>query len=51
MHKDQIWFIDKPDGLSTKLRPLSDFNIRDVEAFQRSYLGGKFGALPNIKGV
>ena len=51
MHKDQIWFIDKPDGLSTKLSPLSDFNIRDVEAFQRSYLGGKFGALPNIKGV
>ena len=49
MHKDQIWFIDRPDGFSTQLRPMSDFNVREVEAFQRSYLGGKFGALPNVR--
>lgn len=49
MHKDQIWFIDRPDGFSTELRPMSDYNVREVEAFQRSYLGGKFGALPNIR--
>lgn len=48
MHKSQIWFMDKSNGINSKLYPLSDFKVRDVEAFQRAYLGGKFGALPNI---
>lgn len=49
MHKDQIWFIDRPDNQHTELTPMSDFKVREVEAFQRSYLGGKFGAIPNIR--
>ncbi|EBA08302.1 abortive infection protein, putative [Sagittula stellata E-37] len=49
MHKDQVWFIHRPDGQHTELTPLSDFKIRDVEAFQRAYLGGKFGAVPNVR--
>lgn len=49
MHKDQIWFIHRPDGRNTELTPLSDFKVREVEAFQRAYLGGKFGAVPNIR--
>lgn len=51
MHKDQIWFVERPKGLSTNLLSMSDFNVREVDAFQRSYLGGKFGALPNVGGV
>ena len=51
MHKDQIWFVERPKGLSTRLVSMSDFNVREVDAFQRSYLGGKFGALPNVGGV
>lgn len=51
MHQDQIWFIDRPNGFSTELKPMSDFDVRGSEAFQRSYLGGKFGALPNIRGI
>lgn len=49
MHKDQIWFITRPDNQHTELTPLSDFKVRDVEAFQRAYLGGKYGAIPNIR--
>lgn len=49
MHKDQIWFIHRPDAQHTELTPLSDFKVREVEAFQRAYLGGKFGAIPNVR--
>lgn len=49
MHKDQIWFIHRPDNQHTELTPLSDFNVREVEAFQRAYLGGKYGAIPNVR--
>ena len=49
MHKDQIWFIHRPDGQHSELTPLSDFKVREVEAFQRAYLGGKFGAIPNVR--
>lgn len=49
MHKDQIWFIHRPDGQHTQLTPLSDFKVRELEAFQRAYLGGKFGAIPNVR--
>lgn len=49
MHKDQVWFIHRPDRLHTRLTPLSDFNVRELEAFQRAYLGGKFGAIPNVR--
>lgn len=48
LHKDQIWFVERPDGMATTLTPLSDFDVREVLAFERAYLGGKFGALPNI---
>ncbi len=49
MHRDQIWFIDRPNRQHTELRPLSDFKVREVEAFQRAYLGGKYGAIPNVR--
>lgn len=45
-HKDQIWFVQRPDGLLTELTPLSDYEIRDLRTFKKSYLNGKFGAIP-----
>lgn len=48
LHSDQIWFVERADGTSTTLTPLSDFDVREVLAFEKAYLGGKFGALPNI---
>ena len=51
MHKDQIWFVNREKGNPTELVSLSEFSVRDSEAFQRGYLGGKFGALPNIEDI
>jgi hypothetical protein len=49
MHKDQIWFIEKDENQAAHLYPLSDFNLRDTEAFQKAYLEGRYGAVPMIK--
>lgn len=48
MHRDQIWFVNRDNGVSSALTPLSDFNVRGVLAYERAYRGGKFGSLPNI---
>ncbi len=47
--RDQIWFLEKTETGATNLFPLSDFDVRESGSFQKSYLGGKFGALPNIR--
>lgn len=44
--RDQIWFVEKTRDQSSKLYPLSDFNLRKNELFERGYLIGRFGALP-----
>lgn len=51
LHRDQIWFVENPDGEGTQLTPLSDFSVRESEAFDRGYLGGRYGALPQLKDV
>ena len=48
-HKDQIWFVEKNDGFHTTLTPLSDYDVRDLRSFRKSYLNGKFGAVPFLK--
>ncbi len=44
--RDQVWFIDTDDAQASTLYPLSDFIPRDGEALDRSYLIGRFGAVP-----
>jgi AAA15 family ATPase/GTPase len=44
--RDQIWFVEKTRDQSSNLYPLSDFNLRKNELFERGYLIGRFGALP-----
>jgi AAA15 family ATPase/GTPase len=50
MHKDQIWLAEKDEFDGTKLIPLSDFKIRDVTNFQKAYLDGRYGGVPEVKG-
>ena len=46
LRRDQIWFTQKrPDG-STDLYPLTDFKPRNDLAIDKSYLDGRFGAVP-----
>ncbi len=49
IHRDGIWLV-KLDGVrGTKLTPLSDFKARSGEAFDRGYLGGRYGSIPRIR--
>jgi len=50
MHRDQVWLVEKSKGNATRLVPLSDFKVRELDAFQKNYLAGKYGALPRLKG-
>lgn len=49
MHQDQVWLVEKDDAESSKLIPLSDYKVRDVSAFQKAYLDGRYGAVPKLK--
>jgi AAA15 family ATPase/GTPase len=49
---DQIWFTEKDDQGKTTLFSAQDFEgIREDIPFDKWYLAGKFGALPNIMDV
>ena len=49
MHQDQIWLTEKSTYESTRLVPLSDFKVRDLHNFQKAYLHGRYGGVPNIR--
>jgi AAA15 family ATPase/GTPase len=44
--RDQVWFVEKDLTGGTKLFSLGDFKVRKDEAFEKSYLKGRYGALP-----
>lgn len=47
--RDQVWFCSKNDRQETVLYPLTDFNPRKgVENLEKSYLSGRYGALPMV---
>ncbi len=47
--RDQIWFCERNSNQETIIFPLTDFRPRrGFENLQRSYLGGRYGALPYL---
>jgi|SRR5579871_1485233 len=46
LRRDQVWFTKKQADGSTDLYSLSDFKPRNDLALDRSYLDGRFGAIP-----
>ncbi|WP_188316086.1 AAA family ATPase [Chitinophaga agrisoli] len=49
---DQIWFANKKEKGDTEIYSAQDFNdIREDIPFDKWYLAGKFGALPDIKDI
>lgn len=48
--RDEIWFTDKGSDLATTLFPLSDYAARNNEVVEKSYLEGRYGALPVLLG-
>ncbi len=50
MRADQIWFADKNEFGETEIYSAQDFtDIREDIPFDKWYLAGKFGAIPNIQ--
>ena len=49
MHQDQIWFLEKNNAENSMLFPLSDYKVRDISAFQKAYLDGRYGAVPILR--
>ena len=57
LRRDEIWFVEKDDrGVST-LYSLADFvdedgsRIRKDESYEKNYLIGKYGAIPELKNI
>lgn len=48
--RDQIWFCERNARLETELVPLLDFSPRKgIENLERSYLAGRYGAVPYLR--
>ncbi|MBK8804802.1 MAG: ATP-binding protein [Fibrobacteres bacterium] len=44
--RDQIWLVEKDVSESTRLVPLTEFQIRKDLSLEKAYLDGRFGAIP-----
>ncbi len=52
LRKDQIWFAEKSDTGISQFYSLQDFDgLREDTPFEKWYLAGKFGAIPNIQSI
>lgn len=55
LRRDEIWFTEKQDNGVSQLYSLADFvledgiKIRKDENYEKNYLLGKYGAIPNLK--
>lgn len=50
--KDQIWFTEKNERGESELFSVQDFdNAREDTPFEKWYLAGKFGGIPNIREI
>jgi AAA15 family ATPase/GTPase len=46
LRRDEIWYADKTEHGATKLYSLAEFKVRPDLRIERSYLNGRFGAIP-----
>jgi AAA15 family ATPase/GTPase len=52
IRRDQVWIAEKDEKGSTDLYSLQDFEgLREDTPFEKWYLAGKFGGLPQIKSI
>ena len=48
MRRDQIWFVKKDEDGASSLVSLAEYKIRNDSSFEKAYLGGAFGGIPNL---
>jgi AAA15 family ATPase/GTPase len=46
LRRDEIWFTEKDNELSTRLYSLAEFQVRKDLQLRKHYLSGRFGAIP-----
>lgn len=57
LRRDEIWFVEKDKRGVSALYSLADFvdedgyRIRKDESYEKNYLLGKYGAIPNLKSI
>ena len=51
LERDQIWLLEKRKFGNTTFSALSEFKGRPDEAIEKRYLGGRYGAIPNIESI
>ena len=49
LRRDQIWFVQKDEFGYSELVALSDFKVRSDASFEKDYLAGVYGGIPNLK--
>lgn len=48
MRRDQVWFVSKDEEGCSSLHSLAEYRLRNDASFSSAYLGGVFGAIPNL---
>ena len=48
LDRTQVWFTEKGLDQAATLTPLSSYRPRKNESLRRGYLGGRYGAIPNV---
>lgn len=51
VRRDEIWFAEKDQELSTKLYSMLDFKVRKDLEIRKHYLQGRFGAIPFLGNI
>jgi hypothetical protein len=50
LHRDQIWLTERSTVDGTRLWPLTEYRVRDgIDNIERSYLRGRYGAIPEVQ--
>lgn len=47
--RDQIWFVQKDEFGYSQISALSDFKVRSDASFEKDYLAGVYGGIPDLK--
>jgi hypothetical protein len=51
IRRDEVWFTEKDERQQTHLYPLTDLKVRKDLRYGKSYLQGRFGAIPFVGGL
>ncbi|MCL2004832.1 MAG: ATP-binding protein [Planctomycetaceae bacterium] len=52
IRRDQFWFAERcPDSMGSQLKSLAEFKVRKDISYEKDYLGGRYGAIPEVPAI